>query len=64
MTWRRFTTLLRGLGPHSASFSRAQIRRAMERRASKVVAITTPEQAEQAFVSLFRPPEKGKRNTH
>lgn len=58
MTWRRFSTLLRGLSPQSASASRAQVRRATERSGEKVVEITDRKRAQSAFVSLF-----GKRGT-
>lgn len=58
MTWRRFSTLLRGLGPNSASAARAYDRKhaadgAVTAGNADVPAIATPEQATSAFVSLF-----------
>jgi len=54
MTWRRFTTLLRGLSPDSACVTRAQYRRMDEqRRANEVVVDGGPEQTTQVFKALF-----------
>lgn len=55
MTWRRFSTLLRGLGPESAVVSRAVYRRAAERSGERVVNVRS-EDADRHFNSLFKPP--------
>lgn len=54
MTWRRFTTLLRGLGPWSACATRAELRRMEERSGQKVHVVDgTPDEASAVFTSLF-----------
>lgn len=58
MTWRRFSTLLRGLGPESAVVSRAIYRRTAERSGvERVTTIDKREDADRHFDSLFRPPK-------
>lgn len=54
MSWRRFTVLLRGLGPWSACATRAEHRRLEEQRGEKVTVINGgPDQATAVFTSLF-----------
>lgn len=51
MSWRRFATLLRGLGPLSGTVQRSQIRHLS--RESKVRTITDPKEINDAFATLF-----------
>lgn len=54
MSWRRFTVLLRGLGPHSACATRVQIRRLEEQQGKRVVVVDGgPEQTTSVFTALF-----------
>lgn len=57
MSWRRFSTLLRGLGPQSASASRAYLRKynrdGGQAPAPEVAPITDKAEAAAAFKSLF-----------
>ena len=58
MTWRRFSTLLRGLGPNSACATRAQIRAYKNKGTSAgdgVETITDPAVAHTTFLNLFGP---------
>jgi hypothetical protein len=60
MTWRRFSTLLRGLGPNSAAASRAYVRKYGKGGASaspvdSTPAISDPVEAEARFQSMFAP---------
>lgn len=60
MSWRRFTVLLRGLGPHSACATRVQVRRLEEQRGEKVVVVDGgPEQTTSVFSALFGGDAKG-----
>lgn len=54
MSWRRFATLLRGLGPQSASASRAVVRRYQLHKDSDTVTVTgSKEQVTAAFSAQF-----------
>ena len=57
MTWRRFSVLLRGLGPASACNTRASQRKYARSsdNPADVPAIEDPETARQAFSALFPP---------
>ena len=57
MSWRRFAILLRGLGPHSASATRASARKYARTSddPAAVPMITDPEKARTAFSALFPP---------
>ena len=56
MTWRRFLVLVRGLSPQSASVTAAIARVEMGGDGTPVARMETPEQAQSAFVSLFKAP--------
>lgn len=54
LSWRRFTALLRGLGPNSASAYRVQERRLAERTGKPVRVVDGgPDQATAVFSALF-----------
>lgn len=54
MSWRRFSTLLRGLGPNSAAASRATVRRLKLDRKDEVHTVTgTKEQVSAVFSGMF-----------
>jgi hypothetical protein len=53
MTWRRFSTLLRGLGPNSACATRAQVRAYKRKDPDNVETITDPDVAHKTFLNLF-----------
>lgn len=54
MSWRRFTVLLRGLGPHSACATRVQLRRLEEQSGSRVTVVDGgPEHTTSVFTALF-----------
>jgi hypothetical protein len=53
MTWRRFIILVRGLSPHSATATAVSSRQEFGSKGETVNVITTPEQADRAFVAAF-----------
>jgi hypothetical protein len=54
MTWRRFSALLRGLGPKSATVTRAVYRRASELKGETTISDSAT--AERTFNAMFQPP--------
>lgn len=54
LSWRRFTVLLRGLGPHSACTTRVQLRRLEERSGQRVHTVDGgPDETTRVFTALF-----------
>lgn len=54
LSWRRFTVLLRGLGPWSASATDVTRRRLEEQRGERTVVVDGgPAQATSVFTALF-----------
>lgn len=54
MTWRRFLVLLRGLSPNAATVTALHSRVQFGRSSEKVNEVSTPEQAQSVFETLYR----------
>ena len=53
MTWRRFIILVRGLSPNSATHAAMASRTEFGSKGERVNTVTTPKDAQRAFVAAF-----------
>lgn len=53
MTWRRFLVLVRGLSPHSSTANAVSSRHEFGSKGQRVNVVSTPQDAERAFMASF-----------